>query len=109
MAITASEARKQLFPLIEKVNNDRVVVEITSRRGNAVLLSAEERAAALALPRALATRDRAAALAALETSNGLEIDYVEIADDFDPPVLAGAVRLGSTRLIDNVVLEGDTE
>jgi antitoxin YefM len=45
MSVTASEARKQLFPLIEKVNNDRVAVEITSRRGNAVLLSADEYAA----------------------------------------------------------------
>ena len=45
MSVTASEARKQLFPLIEKVNNDRIAVEITSRRGNAVLLSAEEFAA----------------------------------------------------------------
>jgi pantoate--beta-alanine ligase len=70
------------------------------------LLSAEERAAARALPRALATRDRDAALAELESSNGLEIDYVEVAD-FDPPVLAGAVRVGSTRLIDNVPLEGE--
>jgi pantoate--beta-alanine ligase len=70
------------------------------------LLSPAERQAALALPRALATRDRASALAALESSNGLQIDYVEVAD-FDPPVLAGAVRVGSTRLIDNVVLEGD--
>ena len=61
---------------------------------------------ALALPRALATRDRDAALQALQTSNGLEVDYVEVAD-FDPPALAGAVRVGSTRLIDNVVLEGE--
>lgn len=45
MSITASEARKQLFPLIEQVNNDRIAVEITSRRGNAVLISAEEFAA----------------------------------------------------------------
>lgn len=45
MSITASDARKQLFPLIEKVNNDRITVEITSRRGNAVLISAEEFAA----------------------------------------------------------------
>jgi len=71
-------------------------------------LAAEERAAALALPRALATRDREAALAELASSNGLEVDYVEVAD-FDPPVLAGAVRVGSTRLIDNVPLEGDDE
>lgn len=42
MSITASEARKQLFPLLEKVNNDHVAVEITSRRGNAVLISADE-------------------------------------------------------------------
>ena len=45
MAVTASEARKNLFPLIERVNNDRVTVEITSRRGNAVLVSADEFAA----------------------------------------------------------------
>ena len=39
MAITASEARKTLFPLIEQVNNDRTPIEITSKRGDAVLLS----------------------------------------------------------------------
>jgi antitoxin YefM len=39
MAITASEARKNLFPLIEQVNNDRTPVEINSRHGNAVLIS----------------------------------------------------------------------
>ncbi|MGJ6127109.1 type II toxin-antitoxin system prevent-host-death family antitoxin [Mycolicibacterium sp. Y3] len=42
MAITASEARKTLFPLIEQVNNDRTAIEITSRHGNAVLVAAEE-------------------------------------------------------------------
>jgi len=39
MAITASEARKSLFPLIEQVNDDHVPVEITSKRGDAVLMS----------------------------------------------------------------------
>jgi len=39
MAVTASEARKNLFPLIEKVNADRTPIEITSRRGDAVLIS----------------------------------------------------------------------
>ncbi len=68
------------------------------------LLSPQERRRALALSRALATRDPDAALEQLRSSNGLEIDYVEAAA-FDPPVLAGAVRVGSTRLIDNVVLE----
>ena len=71
---------------------------LSSRNGR---LSPAERERALALPRALATRDLAAARAALAD---LDVDYVEIAD-FDPPVLAAAVRVGSTRLIDNVVLE----
>lgn len=72
------------------------------------LLSPEERERALALPRALATGDAAAARAALAASNGLVVDYIEVAK-FDPPVLAGAVRVGETRLIDNVPLEGDPE
>jgi pantoate--beta-alanine ligase len=73
-----------------------------------VLLSEGERTLALALPRALATRDRDEALALLAAANGLKVDYVEVAD-FDPPTLAGAVRVGSTRLIDNVPLEGEQE
>jgi pantoate--beta-alanine ligase len=64
-------------------------------------LSAEERERALALPRALASRDLNAARAQL---NGLEVDYVDVAD-FEPPVLAAAVRVGKTRLIDNVILD----
>ncbi|WP_301280790.1 type II toxin-antitoxin system Phd/YefM family antitoxin [Actinomyces sp. oral taxon 414] len=43
--MSASQARKTLFPLIEQVNNDRDVVEIVSRKGSAVLMSAEEYAA----------------------------------------------------------------
>lgn len=39
MAITASEARRNLFPLIEQVNDDHTAVEITSKRGSAVLMS----------------------------------------------------------------------
>lgn len=42
MSVTASEARKNLFPLIEQVNNDRIAVQITSRKGDAVLLSKDE-------------------------------------------------------------------
>jgi antitoxin YefM len=42
VSITASEARKNLFPLIEKVNEDHAPVHITSRKGNAVLLSEED-------------------------------------------------------------------
>jgi pantoate--beta-alanine ligase len=68
-----------------------------------VRLTPESRAQALALPRALATRDRDRARAMLA---GVDVEYVEIAP-FDPPVLAAAIRVGGVRLIDNVVLEGD--
>jgi len=69
-----------------------------------VLLDPAARERALALPKALATKDPAAARAQLD---GLDVDYVEVAP-FDPPVLAAAVRVGSVRLIDNVPLEGGT-
>jgi pantoate--beta-alanine ligase len=68
-----------------------------------VYLSPDERERALALPQALATKD---ASRARELLRELDVDYVEVAD-FDPKVLAAAVRVGSTRLIDNVVLEGE--
>jgi pantoate--beta-alanine ligase len=68
------------------------------------LLSDGERSVALALPRALATRDVALAR---ELLDGLDVDYVEVAP-FDPPTLVGAIRVGSVRLIDNVPLEGGT-
>lgn len=42
MAITASEARKNPFPRIEQVNDDRTPVEITSGRGDAVLIGKPE-------------------------------------------------------------------
>jgi pantoate--beta-alanine ligase len=64
-------------------------------------LSPEDRERALALPRALATKDPAKAR---ELLRDLEVEYVEVAE-FDPPVLAAAVRVGSTRLIDNVLLD----
>jgi antitoxin YefM len=41
-AISASEARKTLFPLIERVNQDHTPIEIVSKRGNAVLVSKED-------------------------------------------------------------------
>ena len=64
-------------------------------------LSPAERERALALPRALATKDAAQARARL---NDLDVDYVDVAD-FEPRVLAAAVRVGKTRLIDNVILD----
>jgi pantoate--beta-alanine ligase len=72
-------------------------------------LSADERKRALGLPRAL--REAAASpdpvTAARGSLNGLEPEYVEVVDLGDARVLAAAVRVGSTRLIDNVLLEGE--
>jgi antitoxin YefM len=45
VSITASEARKDLFPLIKRVNEDHDAIEIVSKHGNAVLVSAEDYAA----------------------------------------------------------------
>ena len=42
MTISASEARSRLFPLIQQVNDDHTPVRITSRNGDAVLMSAED-------------------------------------------------------------------
>jgi pantoate--beta-alanine ligase len=70
-----------------------------------VRLTSADRERALALPRALATRDVAHARALLQ---GLDVEYVELAP-FDPPVIAAAVRVGGVRLIDNVVVGGNTK
>jgi antitoxin YefM len=42
MAITATEARKRLFPLIKQVNDDRVAIEIVSNHGWAYLVAADD-------------------------------------------------------------------
>jgi pantoate--beta-alanine ligase len=78
-------------------------------------LSSEEHEAALALPRGLwAGRDAFVtgsdpAKEAQRFLNSLDVDYVEVADLDGQKVLAAAVRVGKTRLIDNVVLEGETK
>jgi len=87
----------RVLPIVRDVDG----LALSSRN---VLLTAEERRAALALPRALATRDPDHARAIL---GDLDVDYVEVAD-FNPPVLAAAVRVGSVRLIDNVVLDKES-
>jgi pantoate--beta-alanine ligase len=93
----------------------RVVPTVRDRDGLALSsrnerLSPADRQRALAIPRALelglaayrAGRDPArAARAALE---GLDIDYVEVADLDGHPTLLVAARVGTTRLIDNVPL-----
>jgi pantoate--beta-alanine ligase len=72
-------------------------------------LSPAERERALGLPRALASAvgELDPVTAARGSLNGLEPEYVEVLDLGDAKVLAAAVRVGSTRLIDNVLLEGE--
>jgi pantoate--beta-alanine ligase len=89
---------------------DRDGLAISSRN---VQLSPDERTQALALPRALAKGAEAYtqggdAVAATRTAfNGATPDYVEILEFDDLTVLASALRVGKTRLIDNVLLKGD--
>ena len=74
-----------------------------------VRLLPDERERALGLQRALHEAVGAAdpVGAARASLNGLAPDYVETVDLDGATVLAAAVRVGSTRLIDNVLLEGD--
>ena len=78
-----------------------------------VQLSTDERTQALALPRALAvgaetyTRGGDPVAATRSAFNGVTPEYVEILEFDDLMVLASALRVGSTRLIDNVLLKGD--
>ena len=74
-------------------------------------LSPDERETAVALPKALWT-GRDAFLTgsdpvkeAKRFLHGLDVDYVDVADLNGQKVLAAAVHVGKTRLIDNVVLE----
>ncbi len=78
-----------------------------------VFLSPVERTAASALPRALEAGEEAhrrgddpvVATQARLLSAGVAVDYVAIAD-FDGPTLVAAIRVGTTRLIDNIRLDG---
>jgi pantoate--beta-alanine ligase len=75
-------------------------------------LSPAERASALALPRALeagaaaqaaGSDPVATARAVLDGEPGVRVEYVAVAA-FDVPTLVAAIRVGTTRLIDNVRL-----
>jgi pantoate--beta-alanine ligase len=72
-------------------------------------LSDAERERALALPRALAAARAASdpVAATRAALNGLEPEYVELLQLGDATLLTAAARVGGTRLIDNVVLEGE--
>jgi pantoate--beta-alanine ligase len=96
----------RVLPIIR----DKDGLAISSRN---VQLSPAERTQALALPRALArgaeayTQGEDAVLATRSSFNGVIPDYVELVDVDGVTVLAAALRVGKTRLIDNVLLKGD--
>jgi pantoate--beta-alanine ligase len=94
----------------------RIRVLPTVRDGDGLALSSRnayltdaERQQALALPRALesarAAQDPVAAARA--GLNGLQPEYVELLEVDGATLLTAAAHVGSTRLIDNVVVEGD--
>ena len=74
-----------------------------------IRLSDSERERALALPRALhaAIGSPDPVATARAQLNGMNPDYVELLDVEGAVLLAAAVRVGSTRLIDNVLLKGE--
>jgi pantoate--beta-alanine ligase len=102
------ELEIRVIPTVRDLDN----LALSSRNTR---LSAEERQAARALPRALFSAQLAhrrgddavaTARAALAEEPLLEPEYVEVARFEARPILAAAVRVGHVRLIDNVPLEG---
>jgi pantoate--beta-alanine ligase len=73
-------------------------------------LTPEQRASALVLSRALETRDVAAGRALIDAEPGVDLDYLERVDSAtfeatpDGDLIVVAARVGTTRLIDNLLL-----
>ena len=80
MVITASSAREKLFPLIEQVNTDSTAIHITSKNGNAVLISESEYESImetlfiLSNPKWVKKLDEA--IADLEAGGGIEMEFI---------------------------------
>jgi antitoxin YefM len=85
MTITASEARKNLFPLIKQVNDDHAPVRIASKGGNAVLMSEEDYEAWQETMYLLRSRRNAERLmksiAEMDAGGGTVRDLIEVEDD----------------------------
>jgi antitoxin YefM len=89
MAITASEARKRLFPLITEINENQEAVEILSKGGTAFLVpeaqwrSLQETAHLMRSPtNAQRLLD---SVAAVERGDYIERELLSPADESTPP------------------------
>ncbi len=81
-AISATEARKTLFGIIQQVNDDHTAVEVVSKHGNAVILSKADYDAMTEtayLLRNPANAERL--LAAIERARRGEFEQRPLADD----------------------------
>jgi len=81
-AISATEARKTLFGLIQQVNDDHTAVEVVSKHGNAVILSKADYDAMTET--AYLLRNPASAvrlLAAIERARRGEFEQYDLTDD----------------------------
>lgn len=86
-SMSASEARASLYPLIEQVNDDAVAIHITSRKGNAVLISEDEYNSlreTLYLMRSPANAARLTqGIAQLESGDSLEVDMTALGEELE--------------------------
>lgn len=84
-SMSASEARASLYPLIEQVNDDAIAIHITSRKGNAVLISEDEYNSlreTLYLMRSPANAERLArGIAQLEAGESVEVGMADLAKE----------------------------
>ncbi len=79
-AITVSEARKNLFPLVRQVNEDHDTIEIVSKGGNAVLMSKEDYDSLITTVELLSGPDGARlrrSIQELEAGRGVERELLE--------------------------------
>jgi antitoxin YefM len=81
-AITATDARKNLFGLIQQVNDDHAPVEVVSKHGNAVIMSKDDYDAMTETAYLLRNPTGAKRLLdALERAKRGEIEYHDLIED----------------------------